>query len=370
MTAVAEPAYRSTSLERAPDVPSRRTCAATTRAAWTATRRLAGLPVVAIVGRPNVGKSTLFNRLIGERRAIVEDRARTTRDRLYGVTEWNDRRFVVIDTGGLEVDPGDAIEERVQDQARLAIEEADVIVFVVDAATGLTPADQEVAETPAAGRRHRWSWPSTRPTTRSWSWRARSSCAWAGRTATPSAPSTGVAPATCWMPSCGPCRRSRTRSSSASTARREADELAELVEEGLAPESSARTVGLRCLRRSSMRTTTRDDLSRGALASRSRARSPRIAIVGRPNVGKSSLLNQLLGEERAIVSDIPGTTRDAIDTTLEWQGVRCASWTRPACGAAARSPPGRPPSATRPCARSRPSAGRTSACWSSTPRTA
>ncbi len=111
----------------------------------------AGLPVVAIVGRPNVGKSTLFNRIVGERKAIVEDRARTTRDRLYGVAEWNGRRYVVIDTGGMEVTPGDAIEERVQDQARLAIEEADVIVFVVDTATGETPADQEVAGNAAPG---------------------------------------------------------------------------------------------------------------------------------------------------------------------------------------------------------------------------
>ncbi len=108
---------------------------------------LGGLPVVAVVGRPNVGKSTLFNRIVGQRQAIVEDRARTTRDRLYGVAEWNGRRYVVVDTGGMEIEPGDAIEERVQDQARLAIEEADVIVFVVDAAVGQTPADQEVAET-------------------------------------------------------------------------------------------------------------------------------------------------------------------------------------------------------------------------------
>ena len=100
----------------------------------------AGLPVVAFVGRPNVGKSTLFNRVVGnDRAAIVEDRARTTRDRLYGHAEWNGRRFVVVDTGGLEVSPGDPIEEQVQIQARLAINEADVIVFLVDAATGLTP---------------------------------------------------------------------------------------------------------------------------------------------------------------------------------------------------------------------------------------
>src|SRR4051812_14292094 len=99
-----------------------------------------------MVGRPNVGKSTLFNRVIGERHAIVEDRARTTRDRLYAVAEWNGRRFVVVDTGGLETRPGDAIEEKVQEQARLAIGESDVIVFVVDAEVGGTPADQEAAE--------------------------------------------------------------------------------------------------------------------------------------------------------------------------------------------------------------------------------
>ena len=104
------------------------------------------IPKIAIVGRPNVGKSTLFNRVVGARRAIVEDRARTTRDRLYEATEWNDRRFVIVDTGGLERRPGDPIEEKVQEQARLAIEEADVIVFVVDAISGETPADAEAAE--------------------------------------------------------------------------------------------------------------------------------------------------------------------------------------------------------------------------------
>ncbi len=109
-------------------------------------RRTAGLPVVAFVGRPNVGKSTLFNRVVGnDRAAIVEDRARTTRDRLYGDAEWNGRRFVVVDTGGLEISPGDPIEEQVQLQARLAIAEADAIVFLVDAATGPTPADLDAA---------------------------------------------------------------------------------------------------------------------------------------------------------------------------------------------------------------------------------
>src|SRR5918998_2377830 len=107
---------------------------------------LEGLPVVAIVGRPNVGKSTLFNRIVGERTAIVEDRPRTTRDRVYGPAEWNGRRFLLVDTGGLERRPTDPIEAKVQEQARLAIDEADVIVLVVDAETGETPADQEAAE--------------------------------------------------------------------------------------------------------------------------------------------------------------------------------------------------------------------------------
>src|SRR3954454_12441477 len=103
------------------------------------------IPIVAIVGRPNVGKSTLFNRIVGGRTAIVEDRARTTRDRLYGDAEWNGRRFIGVDTGALELDPADPIEMRVQEQARLAISQADAIVFVVDAATGMTPADLEAA---------------------------------------------------------------------------------------------------------------------------------------------------------------------------------------------------------------------------------
>src|SRR3954469_12509420 len=109
-------------------------------------RALAALPVVAVVGRPNVGKSTIFNRFVGRRQAIVEDRARTAGAPRSGAMEWNGRRFVLIDTGGLEVDTDDPIELKVQEQARLAIREADVILFVVDAITGLTPADQEAAE--------------------------------------------------------------------------------------------------------------------------------------------------------------------------------------------------------------------------------
>ncbi|HZT99093.1 MAG TPA: GTPase, partial [Ktedonobacteraceae bacterium] len=115
-------------------------------------------PLVAIVGRPNVGKSTFFNRMIGERVAIVEDVPGTTRDRLYGDTDWNGRVFTLIDTGGLELGPGVPVGQvglngqpgdlmnHVMAQAELAIEEADVIVFMVDARSGITGADEEVAE--------------------------------------------------------------------------------------------------------------------------------------------------------------------------------------------------------------------------------
>ncbi|NBP82615.1 ribosome-associated GTPase EngA [bacterium] len=104
------------------------------------------LPLVALVGRPNVGKSTLFNRFVGERRAVVEDRAGTTRDRLIGIVEWNGMRFRVVDTGGMQPAVGDPIEIGVQDQARIAVDAADLILLLVDAATGPNPGDAEVAQ--------------------------------------------------------------------------------------------------------------------------------------------------------------------------------------------------------------------------------
>ncbi len=276
---------------------------------------LSGLPVVAIVGRPNVGKSTLFNRFIGERRSIVEDRARTTRDRLYGVAEWNGRRYVVIDTGGLEVDPGDAIEERVQDQARLAIEEADVILFVVDAAAGLTPADQEVAEV-----LRRASSPVVMAINKADNEKLELQGAefmrfgWSDSAAVSALHGRGTGDLldliVAALPEESPEELERKRREA------EAEDLADLVEEGLAPEWSAEDDDLDA-QEDLEAAGTLDDLEG---AETGPGPTPRIAIVGRPNVGKSSLLNQLLGEERAIVSDIPGTTRDAIDTTLEWRG--------------------------------------------------
>ena len=264
---------------------------------------LAGLPVVAVVGRPNVGKSTLFNRIVGERKAIVEDQARTTRDRLYGVAEWNDRRYVVIDTGGIETDPGDAIEERVQDQARLAIEEADVIVFVVDAKVGQTPADQEVAEALRLAAapvimainkadNERLELQGAEFLRLGWDdWYTISALHGRGTGDILDA----IVDA---LPDESFDELERKRREE------EADDLADRIYEGIMPEE----------------TQAGGDEGDAESYIDADAPTPRVAIVGRPNVGKSSLLNQLLGEERAIVSDIPGTTRDAIDTTLQWQG--------------------------------------------------
>ena len=296
-----------------------------------ATRRTDGLPVVAVVGRPNVGKSTLFNRILGSRTAIVEDRARTTRDRLYGNAEWNSRRFVIVDTGGLELDPGDPIEARVQEQAQLAIREADVIVFVVDAATGMTPADAEAA---AVLRR------ATAPVVvavnkadnekRELEGAEFYALGWDETYAISATHGRGTGDlldAIVW--SLPPeSDRERERKERETQAEAWADEVAagrlepfvvgdpEADEddpdapdgegEGPSPELAAAEAA----------ESARWD---AAIAADAADHEPAaIAFVGRPNVGKSSLLNALLGEDRAIVSDIPGTTRDAIDTRLAW----------------------------------------------------
>jgi GTP-binding protein len=238
------------------------------------------LPVVAIVGRPNVGKSTLFNRIVGERAAIVEDRARTTRDRLYGNGEWNGRRFLVVDTGGLEVDPNDPIEAAVQVQARLAIAEADVILFLVDAIAGPTPADLEAAEL-----LRKASAPVIVAVNKS------------------DNPKRELEAAEFWS-----MGFERTMPIAAIHGRGVADLLDELVEL-LPPEPAA--VRPRSRDRA-------DVASETAVELEDEPRTPAIALVGRPNVGKSSLLNALLREERTIVSEVPGTTRDAIDTRLAW----------------------------------------------------
>jgi GTPase len=237
------------------------------------------LPVVAIVGRPNVGKSTLFNRLIGERLAIISDVSGTTRDRVYGTAEWNGRTFTVVDTGGLELEPGTPIEERVQDQARVAVEEADLILFVVDAHAGLAPLDHEVAD-----RLRRAEAPVILVVNK-------------GDNPAREADAVeffalGFDPSITISAQHG----------------RNTGDLADLIVDHLPPPNEAETaasVGL-------------DDLTEEELAELAETEMgvPRVAIVGRPNTGKSTFINRVLGEERMIVSDIPGTTRDPIDTAI------------------------------------------------------
>jgi GTP-binding protein len=272
---------------------------------------VSSLPIVAIVGRPNVGKSTLFNRIVGRRAAIVEDRARTTRDRIYGDAEWNGRRFIVVDTGGLEIHPGDPIEERVQEQARLAIGEADVIVFVADSIAGLTPADYEAAtllrtaKAPVlmaankadndkreleAAEFYSLGWEETYPISASH-----------GR---------GVADlldAVVWvLPPESEAEITRKRR------QKEADDWA-------ADMAAGRLARIREGDEEAIAAAAEDADESGLADEFAEVEQEvSIALVGRPNVGKSSLLNSLLGEDRSIVSDIPGTTRDAIDTHLTW----------------------------------------------------
>ncbi|HEX3639735.1 MAG TPA: ribosome biogenesis GTPase Der [Ktedonobacteraceae bacterium] len=234
-------------------------------------------PLVAIVGRPNVGKSTFFNRMIGERVAIVEDMPGTTRDRLYGDTDWNGREFTLIDTGGLELgssipvgqiglngQPGDLMNH-VKAQAQLAIEEADVIVFMVDARSGITGTDQEVADL-------------LRRTDKPVILAANKADNAARRMDAVEFYTLGLGE---------PIVISSIQGTGTG-------DLLDCIVEELPPVEDLE-----------------EEEEEGV---------PRIAIVGRPNVGKSSLLNAILGAQRAIVSDIPGTTRDTIDTELEFEG--------------------------------------------------
>ncbi|HJT64568.1 MAG TPA: ribosome biogenesis GTPase Der [Candidatus Limnocylindria bacterium] len=241
------------------------------------------LPVVAIVGRPNVGKSTLFNRMVGERAAIVEDTAGTTRDRVYGEADWNGRRFMMVDTGGLELEPGSTIEERVQDQARVAIEEADVVLFVVDAAAGLAPLDHEVAD--RLRRAHR---PTILVVNKADNPRREAEGA--------EFYALGFDPAITISAQHG----------------RNTGDLADLIVE-LLPPAPAEPEPSVSLDESSDELPTDDELAELA---ETEVGPPRVAIVGRPNTGKSTLVNRVLGHERMIVSEVPGTTRDAIDAEV------------------------------------------------------
>lgn len=223
------------------------------------------LPIVAIVGRPNVGKSTLFNRLLGQRRAIVDELPGLTRDRHYAEAEWSGRKFLLVDTGG--IDPGSAhpIQRQILQQTAHALEEADVSLLVVDAAQGITPLDREVAERVRRGGR----------------------------------PMLLIV-------------------NKADSAARE-DEAADFYSLGVGtpiPVSAlhGRNAG-ELLEEIVHRLPTVEavPVDEGAI---------RIAVVGRPNVGKSSIVNRLLGSERMVVDSVAGTTRDAVDTAFVKDGKR------------------------------------------------
>jgi len=218
-------------------------------------------PTVAIVGRPNVGKSTLFNRICGGRRAIVSDQAGTTRDRHFGDAEWNGRRFWLVDTGGLVPDSAESMDKAIRRQVELALEEADLVLFVVDGKSGLHPIDEAIAE-------------KLRRTER---------------------------PVLLVVNKLDDLERATAQYDfyqlglgdpfgvSAGVGKGSGDLLDRIVE--LLPagaEEDAETI--------------------------------QVAVVGRPNVGKSSIINKLLGEDRLVVSPVAGTTRDAIDTALTHNG--------------------------------------------------
>ncbi|CEH29997.1 GTP-binding protein Der [Aneurinibacillus migulanus] len=220
-------------------------------------------PVVAIVGRPNVGKSTLFNRIVGERLAIVEDIPGVTRDRLYSQAEWLGKPFHLIDTGGIDFDDHDELLESIRHQAELAVDEADVIVLVVDGTVGITDQDQDVA---------RMLFRSKKPVVLA-----------VNKIDNP----------------------------------QRLNDVYEFYSLGMGepmPISGAHATGIGDLLDEIIKHFPEyedDEYDEDVI---------RVSLIGRPNVGKSSLVNALLGEERVIVSDIAGTTRDAIDTPFTFEG--------------------------------------------------
>ena len=219
-------------------------------------------PLVALVGRPNVGKSTLFNRLIEEPLAIVEDVPGTTRDRIYADAEWGGVAFALIDTGGLLPQPLDDLVASVREQVQIAIAEAEVIVFLVDVKEGLTANDVEIAE---LLRR------SNKPVILA------------------------------------------VNKADNETRRQASVEFYELGLGEPYPVSALHGAGTGDLLDALLDVLPRQQPEE-------EAEGVRIAIIGRPNVGKSSLLNSILGQERMIVSEEPGTTRDAVDSFIEWDG--------------------------------------------------
>ena len=219
-------------------------------------------PVIAIVGRPNVGKSTLFNKLIGERRSIVEDVPGVTRDRIYGETEWCGKRFVIIDTGGIEPKTDDIILKQMRFQAEVAIESADVIIFMCDVRTGLTADDRDIA-------------------------------IMLKKSGKPILPCINKCDSVGALPfefyefyelgfECEPIAVSSVHGSGTG-------DLLDAVLDALPEEIEG------------------EEVDEGI----------KVAVIGKPNAGKSSIINKIIGQNRLIVSNIAGTTRDAVDTQIE-----------------------------------------------------
>jgi GTP-binding protein len=226
-------------------------------------------PVLAIVGRPNVGKSTLFNKLLGERKAIVDDSPGVTRDRNYGEAEWAGRKFQLIDTGGLDTDAEGGLEESIQKQSRLALREADVILFLFDGKGGLNPLDRE-----AVGLLRKEDKPVLFAVNKL-------------------------------------------------DSRQRADNLYEFYALGIGPLfsiSAEHGLGISDL----MDEVVQQFPNAEESDEKTEGKAPlRISVVGRPNVGKSTLINRLLGFERSVVDSTPGTTRDALDTPFKLEGEPC-----------------------------------------------
>ena len=217
-------------------------------------------PIVAVVGRPNVGKSTLFNRLVGDRLAIVDDKPGVTRDRLYADAEWLSHNFTLIDTGGLDPESDDIMTRHIFRQAEAAMESADVILFLLDIKSGIMEADRHVADLLRKSKK--------------------------------------------------PVVMVVNKVDNPSRDNHELYEFYELAIGDPIPISAGQALGLGDML---------DEIVSHfpqRLQDEEEDNRIRVAIVGKPNAGKSSLINKILGEERLIVSDIPGTTRDAIDTYL------------------------------------------------------
>lgn len=225
------------------------------------------LPVLALVGRPNVGKSTLFNRLIGQRKAIVDDLPGVTRDRNYGEADWYGKKFLLIDTGGFEPSPETELRRQIQEQGRVAIEEADAILFLFDGKEGLNPVDRDAVARLRLAKK----------------------------------------------PVFFAANKIDTKSKESGLY-----EFYGLGLDEIFPLSAEHGFGLpELIDRIVQSFPSQQDGDAGEDGGES-ARPLSLAIVGRPNVGKSTLVNRLLGHERSVVNSAPGTTRDAVDSPFTW----------------------------------------------------